>query len=159
MHFRISSSSSFQRKTKPHVFLLLFVLTPVHLNWPSYASRKCYQSPQQLISTMKYWWLYITINSLTLFKWKMRNLRLNLIYLSFFVQYISLTFDSQHTLPCISCTCHFASQRWVIKHRTLLFLLSIYLKRFDVKSMYACYCLGAIKLHSFYHVFESLIPQ
>ena len=87
MHFRISSTLSFQRKTKRHVFLLLFVLTPVHLNWPSYATGKCYQSPRQLISTMKHWWLYITTNSLTIFKWKMRNLRLNLIYFSFFVQY------------------------------------------------------------------------
>ena len=34
-------------------------------------------------------YIYITIHSLTIFKWKMRNLRLNLIYLSFFVQYIS----------------------------------------------------------------------
>ena len=87
MHFGISSTWSFQRKTKRHVFLLLFVLTHVHLNWPSYATWKCYQSPRQLISTMKHWRLYITINSLTIFKWKMRNLRLNLIYLSFFVQY------------------------------------------------------------------------
>ena len=84
VHFRISSSLSFQRKTKRHVFLLLFVLTPVHLNWPSYATGKCYRSPLQLISTMKHWWLYITINSLAIFKWKMRNVRLNLIYLSFF---------------------------------------------------------------------------
>ena len=37
---------------------------------------------------MRHWWLYITINSLTIFKWKMRNLRLDLIYLSFFVQYM-----------------------------------------------------------------------
>ena len=88
MHFRISSSLSFKRKTKRHVFLLLFVLTTVHLNWPSYATGKCNQSPRQLISTMKHWWLYITIHSLTIFKWKRRNLRLNLIYLSFFVQYI-----------------------------------------------------------------------
>ena len=91
VHFRISSSLSFKRKTKRHVFLLLFVLTPVHLNWPSYATGKCYRSPRQLISTMKHWWLYITIHSLTIFKWKMRNLRLNLIYLSFFVQYISVS--------------------------------------------------------------------
>ena len=89
MHFRISSSLSFQRKTRRYVFLLLFVLTPVHLNWPSYATGKCYRSPRQLISTMKHWRLYITIHSLTIFKWKTRNLRLNLIYLSFFVQYIS----------------------------------------------------------------------
>ena len=88
VHFRISSSLSFQRKTKRHVFLLLFVLTPVHLNWPCYATGKCYRSPRQLISTMKHWWLCITIHSLTIFKWKMRNLRLNFIYLSFFVQYI-----------------------------------------------------------------------
>ena len=90
VHFRISSSFSFQRKTKPYVFLLLFVLTPVHLNWPSYATGKCYRSPQKLISTMKHWWLYITLRSLTIFKWKMRNLRLNLIYLSFFVQYTTI---------------------------------------------------------------------
>ena len=83
MHFRISSSLNIQRKTKRHVFLLLFVLTPVHLNWPSYATGKCYRSPRQLISTMKHWWLYITIHSLTIFKRKMRNLILNLIYLSF----------------------------------------------------------------------------
>ena len=89
VHFRISSSLSFQRKTKRHVFLLLFVLTPVHLDWPSYATGKCYRSPRQLISTMKHWWLYITIHSLTTIKWKTRNLRLNLIYLSFFVQYIT----------------------------------------------------------------------
>ena len=87
MHFRISSSLSFQRKTKRHVFLLLFVLTPMHLNWPSYATWKCYRSPRQLISTMKHWWLYITIHFLTIFRWKKRNLILNLIYLSFFVQY------------------------------------------------------------------------
>ena len=87
MHFRFSSSLSSQRKTKRHVFLLLFVLTPVHLNWPSYATGKCYRSPWQLISTMKHWWVYITIHSLTIIKWKMRNLRLNLINLSFFVQY------------------------------------------------------------------------
>ena len=90
VHFRISSSLSFQRKTKRHVLLLLFVLTLVHLNWPSYATGKCYRSPRQLIATMNHWWLYITIHSLTMFKWKIRNLRLNLIYLSFFVQYISL---------------------------------------------------------------------
>ena len=88
MHFRISSSLSFQRKTKHHVFLLLFVLTPVHLNWPSYATGKCYRSPRQLISTMKHRWLNIAIHSLTLFKWKVCNLRLNLIFISFFVQYI-----------------------------------------------------------------------
>ena len=88
MHFQISSSLNFKRKNKRHVFLLLFVLIPVHLTWPSYATGKCYRSPRQLISTMKHWWLYITIHSLTIFKWKMRNLRLNLIYLSFFVQYI-----------------------------------------------------------------------
>ena len=92
MHFRIASSLSFQRKTKRHVFLLLFVLTPVHLNWPSYATGKCYRSPRQLISSIKHWWLYITIHSLTIFKWKMRTLRLNLIYLSFFVQYIMIEF-------------------------------------------------------------------
>ena len=91
VHFRISSSLSFQRKTKRHVFLLLFVLTPVHLKWPSYAIGECYRSPRQLISTMKHWWLCITIHSLTMFKWQMRNLRLNLIYLSFFVQYSFLT--------------------------------------------------------------------
>ena len=114
MHFRISSFLSFQRKTKRHVFLLLFVLTPVHLNWPSYAIGKCYRSPRQLISTMKHWWLYITIHSFTIFKWKMRNLRLNLIYLSFFVQYIYLhykvrkeccfIYDYSHYQPhiCIS---------------------------------------------------------
>ena len=96
MHFRISSSLSFQRKTKRHVFLLLFVLTPVYLNWPSYATGKCYRSPRQLISTMKHWWLYITIHSLTIFKWKTRNLRLNLIYLSFFVQYTCFNFISLH---------------------------------------------------------------
>ena len=90
MHFRISSSLSFQRKIKRHVFLLLFVLTPMHLNWPSNATWKCYRSPRQLISTMKHCWLYITIHSLTIFKWKTRNLRLNLIYLSFFVQYMNL---------------------------------------------------------------------
>ena len=83
MHFRISSSLSFQRKTKRHVFLLLFVLTPVYLNWPSYATGKCYRSPRQLILIMKHWWLYITIHSMTIFKWKMCNLRLNFIYLSF----------------------------------------------------------------------------
>ena len=88
MHFRISSSLSFQRKTKRHVFLLLFVLTPVHLNWPSHAPWKCYRLPRQLISTMKHWWFYITINFLTIFKWKTRNSRLNLIYLSFFVQFM-----------------------------------------------------------------------
>ena len=88
MHFRISPSLSFQWKTKRRVFLLLFVLTPVHLNWPSYATGKCCRSQRQLISTMKHWWLYITIHFLTIFKRKMRNLRLNLIYLSFFVQYI-----------------------------------------------------------------------
>ena len=93
MHFRISSSLSFQRKTKRHVFLLLFVLTPVHLNWPSYATGKCYRSPRKLISSMKHWWLYLTIHSLTIFKLKMCNLRLNLIYLSFFVQYISSSSD------------------------------------------------------------------
>ena len=85
MHFRISSSLSFQRKTKRHVFLLLFVLTHVYLNWPSYLTGKCYRSQRKLISSMKHWWLYLTIHSLTIFKWKMRNLRL---YLSFFVQYI-----------------------------------------------------------------------
>ena len=90
VHFRISFSLSFQRKSNRHVFLLLFVLTPVHLNWPSYATGKCYRSPRQLISTMKHRWLYITIHSLTIFKWKMRNLRLHLIYLSFFVQYTYL---------------------------------------------------------------------
>ena len=88
VHFWISSSFSFKRKTKRHVFLLLFVLTIVHLNWPSYATGKCYRSPRQLISTMKHWWLYITIHSLTIFKWKICDLRLNLIYLSFFVQFI-----------------------------------------------------------------------
>ena len=103
MHFRILSSLSFQRKTKRHVFLLLFVLTPVHLNWPSYATGKCNQSPRQLISTMKHWWLYITINSLTIFKWKMRNLRLNLIYLSFFVQYISFRRIKLSVIPRL-CT-------------------------------------------------------
>ena len=41
VHFWISSSLGFQRKIKRHVFLLLFVLTPVHLNWPSYATWKC----------------------------------------------------------------------------------------------------------------------
>ena len=64
----------------------------MHLNWPSYATWKCYRSPLQLVSTTKHWWLYITIHSLTVFKSKMHNLRLNLIYLSFFVQYINLTF-------------------------------------------------------------------
>ena len=88
MHFRISSSLNFQRKTKRYVFLLLLVLTPVYFNWPSNATGKCYRSPRQLILTMKHWWLYINIHSLTIFKWKMRNLRLNLIYLSFFVQYM-----------------------------------------------------------------------
>ena len=97
MHFRISSSLSFQRKTKRHVFLLLFVLTPVHLNWPSYATGKCYRSPLQLISTMKHWWLYINIHSFTIFLWKMRNLRLNLMYLSLFVQYRCENLD---TLSC-----------------------------------------------------------
>ena len=74
VHFRISSSLSFKRKTERNVFLLLFVLTPVHLNWPSYmyATGKCYRSPRQLISTMTHWWLYITIHSLTIFKWNMR---------------------------------------------------------------------------------------
>ena len=88
MYFRLSSSLNIERKTKRHVLLLLFVLTPVHLNWPSYATGKCYRSPLQLISTMKQCWLYVIIHSLTIFKWKMRYLRLNLIYLSFFVQYI-----------------------------------------------------------------------
>ena len=64
MHFRISSSLSFQRKTKRHVFLLLFVLTPLHLSWPSYATGKCYRSPRQLISTKKRWWLYTRQNKL-----------------------------------------------------------------------------------------------
>ena len=41
VHFRISSSLSFQWKTKRNVFLLLFVLTPAHLNWSSYATGKC----------------------------------------------------------------------------------------------------------------------
>ena len=86
--FQNSFSLSFQRKTKRNVFLLLFVLTPVHLNWPSYATGKCYRSPRQLISTMIHWWLYKTIHSLTIFKWKMRNSRLDLRYLSFFVQYM-----------------------------------------------------------------------
>ena len=97
VHLRISFSLSFQRKTKHYVFLLLFVLTPVHTNWPIYASGKCYRSPRQFISTMKHWWLYISIHLLTIFKWKMCNLRLNLIYLSFFVQYI-YNYYSQNTV-------------------------------------------------------------
>ena len=40
-------------KTKRHVLLLLFDLTPVHLNLPSYATGKCYRSPLQLISITK----------------------------------------------------------------------------------------------------------
>ena len=93
MHFRISSSLGFLRKTKRHVFLLLFVLTPVHLNWPRYATGKGYRSPRQPKSTMKHWWFYITIHFLTIFKWEMRNLRLNLKYLYFFVQYLTKTLE------------------------------------------------------------------
>ena len=107
VQFRTSSSLSFQRKTKRHVFLLLFVLTPVHLNWPSYATGKCYRSPRQLISTMKHWWLYITIHSLTIFKWKTRNLRLNLIYLSFFVQYRKLNIRVK--IMMTNCNTHFSA--------------------------------------------------
>ena len=67
-----------------------------------------------VIVTIISWWMFTTLYFLS-----------SIVL----VDSISLTLDSQHTLPCISCTCHFASQRWVIKHWTLLFLLSIYLKR------------------------------
>ena len=56
--FRLPSSLRLQRKTKRHVLLLLFVLTPAHLNWPNYATGKLYRSPRLLISTMKHLWLY-----------------------------------------------------------------------------------------------------
>ena len=117
MHFRISSSFSFQWKTKHHVFLLLFVLTPVYLNWPSYATWKCNQSPRPLISTMKHCWLYISINFLTIFQWKMRNSRLNLIYLSYFVQYIS--WRSYHVFPYQNLICYF-SIWWKEHHQQLI---------------------------------------
>ena len=85
MHFKLTSSLIINWKTKRHFLLLLFDLTPLHLNWPSNATGECYRSPRWLISTMKHWWFHITIHSLTIFKWKMCNLRLNLIYLSFFL--------------------------------------------------------------------------
>ena len=86
VHFCLASSLRIQRKTKQHVLLLLFVQTPVHLNRPTYATVKCVRSPRRLISTMKHWWFHIIIiiHSLTIFKWEMCNIRLNLIYLSFF---------------------------------------------------------------------------
>ena len=135
MHFRILSSLNIQRKTKRHVFLLLFVLTPAHLNWPSYANWKCYRSPRQLIPTMKNWWLYITIHSLTIFKWNMRYFRLNLIYmyLLFFVQYkldiLSLTFkDSVMILTPTEISPLF----WVslFRPRPFLFRVSLFLESY-----------------------------
>ena len=117
VHFRISSFLSFQRNTKRHVFLLLFVLTPVHLNWPSYATGKCYRSPRQLISTMKHWWLYITIHSLTIFKWKTCNLRLNLIYLSFFCSvYFTIFYQVMTRSSTVGC-----NRVWWISITTLIF--------------------------------------
>ena len=93
MHFRLASFLRIQRKTNRQAMLLLFVLTPVYLNWPSYATVQCYRSPHQFIYTMQHGWFYISIHSFTIFEWNMRNLRLNLIYLSFFVQYISPMYE------------------------------------------------------------------
>ena len=42
---------------------------------------ECYRSQRKLTSTMKHWWLYMTLLSLTIFEWKIRNLKLNWIYL------------------------------------------------------------------------------
>ena len=44
---------------------------------------------------------YITINSLTIFKRKMRNLRINLIYLSFFC---SVYYKNEFCVKCSSST-------------------------------------------------------
>ena len=71
--FRLSSSLCIQWKLKRHVLLLLLILTPVHLKRPSNATGKWYRSPRQLILTMKHWWFYISISSLTVFQWKMHN--------------------------------------------------------------------------------------
>ena len=134
VHFRISSSLSFRRQTKRHVFLLLFVLTPVHLNWLSYATGKCYRSPPQLISTMKLWWLYISIHSLTIFKWKTRNLRLNLIYLSFFAQYILYYVPLVYTpSPSFDTVSYFVCGLWrvvVIRH-LIIFLVIVIIDKED----------------------------
>ena len=149
-----------QRKTKLHVLLLLLVLTPVHLNWSSFATGKCNRSPRQLISTMNPWWLYITIHFLTIFKWKMRNLRLNLIYLSFFVHYTSsclfvclvvLFFSFSHFFIYFILSLRLSSSV------SFLFSISLYTSSFLFVCLVVLFFLFSISLYTLYCLFVCLV--